>query len=176
LSIKRGHEPEPGSGAVNVSTQQASRIESWLRPVFAGPKNPVPIRQNGMLQTIQRNAARIRELHAAIHETVKHRANSPEEWKVWQETCRQFHSSYDSLAFPGGLNQGIQRIKNGDVESIETALIYLENPPYCFRSQYVATDLKRALNKASLPEPFCSRFSQWKDRKKFQITPFGKTR
>jgi hypothetical protein len=52
----------------------------------------------------QANAERLRALHAAIHETVQSRDKSREYRKIWQDACAFFDASYDSLAFPGGLD------------------------------------------------------------------------
>lgn len=117
---------------------------------------------------IQRNAERLRNLQARVNETEKSRSKSSEHLKAWQEACKQFNEEYNSLAFPGGLREGIDKIKKGDVQTIEVALNYLEDTPFCFRSQYVATDLKRALNKVLLQEPMTSRFIKWKNRKKIR--------
>jgi hypothetical protein len=123
-----------------------------------------------MLPIIQHNADRLQVLHAKIDETVKNRSKTVDDLKIWQDACNQFQSEYDSLAFPGGLAQGIKKIKTGDIQTIEMALHYLEDTPYCFRSQYVATDLKRAINKVLLPEPLASRFEKWKKTKKIRAS------
>ncbi len=118
-----------------------------------------------MLPLIQRNAARLRELHQKIHDTFALRARSDAHRAEWEEATRQFHAEYNALAFPGGLEEGLEKIKTGDVPTIEVALQYLENPPYCFRSQYVADGLKRAINKVVLPELLASRFADWKEKR-----------
>lgn len=115
-----------------------------------------------MIQTIQKNAELIRRLHSKIDETFEVRSKSKEQWKEWEQACSEFHSRYDQLAFPGGLEQGIERIKEGHLPTIQTALTYLENTPYCFRSQYVAKDLKRALNKVELPDRLAEQFNTYK--------------
>jgi hypothetical protein len=119
-----------------------------------------------MLSVIQANAKRINELQTRIDETFQHRDESPEGLRAWKDACAQAHQEYGSLAFPGGYAAGLEKIKRGDVATIEVALLYLEHTPYCFRSQYVATTLSRALNKVPLPEPLASRFIRWKETKK----------
>ena len=69
------------------------------------------------------------------------------------------------LAFPGGYEGALLKLKEGSLEVAETAIVYLENTPYCFRSQYVAKEFKRGLNKIDLPEDMKERFYAWKDRK-----------
>jgi len=119
-----------------------------------------------MSGVIQANAKQLKELYARIGESVKHRSDSPEGNDAWHQTCSQFHREYDRLAFPGGYSVGVEKIKAGDLATIETALEYLENTPYCFRSQYVATTLSRALNKAPLSERNKERLMLWKKAKR----------
>lgn len=123
-----------------------------------------------MLSVIQANAKRINELQARIDETFQHRDESPEGLRAWEDACAQAHQEYGSLAFPGGYAAGLEKIKEGDVATIEVALLYLEHTPYCFRLQYVATTLSRALNKVTLPESLASRFIRWKETKKERRT------
>lgn len=107
----------------------------------------------------------MRELSSRIDETFKLRASSDSHFNLWEVACDQLHSNYDSLAFPGGLEQGLKEIKDEDLRTIEVALCYLEETPYCFRSQYVATQLKRALNKISLASMSQERFHNWKNKR-----------
>lgn len=97
---------------------------------------------------IEQNAQEIRRLHARIHETVGLREKSPALRQAWQEACREFHSRYDALAFPGGYEGAPARILAGDPATLETALCFIELRPYFFRSGYmyrqVLTKLKRA--------------------------------
>ncbi|CAN5767194.1 hypothetical protein BH09VER1_BH09VER1_45630 [soil metagenome] len=121
-------------------------------------------RQNRMFPTIQHNAARLRELRARIRETVRHRDESAEARAAWEAACADFHQQYDALAFPGGLEAGLEKIRQSDRVACETAMNYLERPPYCFRSQYVMNYLRRALNKAALRHDLAARFGLWKER------------
>ena len=123
-----------------------------------------------MLSTIQANAKRMNELYARISETVQHRDESPEGLRAWKKACDDFHREYGMLAFPGGFSVGLEKIKAGDLHTIEVALVYLEHTPYCHRSQYVATTLSRALNKVTLPEEIATRFTRWKEAKKERRT------
>ncbi len=54
------------------------------------------------------------------------------------------------LAFPGGYEEGLQKIQAGDSNAIENALAFLEVKPYFFRSQYIRTKLIRLLKHAAL--------------------------
>jgi hypothetical protein len=115
-----------------------------------------------MKATILANASRLRHLHDQIHATFKTRNDSNLDFDRWKKACSEFHESYDRLAFPGGLSIGLKKLIQGDIPTAETAILYLEVAPYCFRSQYVATSLKRALNKVNLPEHLALRFNTWK--------------
>lgn len=121
-----------------------------------------------MLPLIQQNATRLKALHAEVHRTHRRRSQSQRDYEAWEAACREFHAQYDSLAFPGGLTRGLEKIRQSDHPTIEMALRYLEDPPYCYRSQYVATDLRRAINKATLQEPLATRFAEWKAMKAAQ--------
>jgi len=79
------------------------------------------------------NAAKLRELHDAIHTTLQHRGENP---AAWEEACRRFHVEYDSLAFPGGLEKAFSQLKAGDPGMIEMVVQFLEADPYFFRSGY----------------------------------------
>lgn len=118
-----------------------------------------------MSEIIKSNAERMRQLHRGVKQTVSSRHQSTRELKDWQDACLLFHREYDSLAFPGGFVGGVEKIKEGHLLTIQVALEYLENTPYCFRSQYVATALKRALNKVELPERLARRLIQYKQGK-----------
>lgn len=99
---------------------------------------------------IQESAKRITALHERVHETLKHRDNSPELRAAWQRACSEFHSQYDALAFPGGYEAGLRKIQAGDARAIEDGLAFLEVRPYFFRSQYIRTKLMRLLKRAPL--------------------------
>ena len=117
---------------------------------------------NPHTSNLKANAARLTELQQRVHETARDRAKSAGHLQAWQEACTRFRDAYDGLAFPGGLGRGLEKIVAGDLDTVVVALEYLENTPYCFRSQYVATYLRRALNKIDLPEPLAQRFLRWK--------------
>lgn len=54
--------------------------------------------------------------------------------EAWIEACRQFHLSYDQLAFPGGLGESMRRLIEKDPVTIESAVQFLEADPMFFRS------------------------------------------
>lgn len=99
---------------------------------------------------IRESERRINFLHSQIHETFKHRDESKHKFREWEVACKEFHSNYDRLAFPGGLEGAYARILNGEPASVEAALSFIEVRPYFFRSGYMYKDLLRKLAKAPL--------------------------
>jgi hypothetical protein len=101
-------------------------------------------------EEILRNAEVINQLYSNIHETFKFREKNEHKLKEWQNACKEFHSRYNLLAFPGGLEGAFQRILNGEPKAIEAALCFIECRPYFFRSGYMFKDLLRKLKRAPL--------------------------
>ena len=104
---------------------------------------------------IKHNAQQIRDLHDRINQTFSEKPHGPEH----KRACEEFHSRYDSLAFPGGYEAGLQKISEGDASTLDAALNFLEVQPYFFRSQYMRTKLIRLLKKANLTKPQETRFN-----------------
>ena len=103
-----------------------------------------------MHRLIQHNAAEVRRLHARVHATRAHRDEGPAARESWGQAAGEFRGRYDALAFPGGLTTGLQRLSVGGPDAIEAALSFLEVRPYFFRSQYIATKLRRLLRRLAL--------------------------
>jgi len=117
-----------------------------------------------MQSIIESNAASLRELHEAIHETFRHRSEGPEALAAWEQACREFHQQWDELAFPGGLRSGLRRIESGDMQAIETAIRYLELRPFYFRAQYTRDMFTRRLKRQALPARLQQRFDATRER------------
>src|SRR5262245_27760110 len=93
---------------------------------------------------IEGGAARLRELHEAIHRTYRDRSDE------WRRTCAEFHRSYDELAFPGGLDRSLKELKAGDAFAVELAVTFLEVDAMFFRSGYIKEELIQRLKNAEL--------------------------
>lgn len=117
-----------------------------------------------MQSIIESNAALLRKLHETMHETFRHCSEGPEALEAWQRACREFHDRWDELAFPGGLQSGLRRIKAGDKESIEAAIRYLELRPFYFRAQYTRNIFTRLLKQQALPARLQQRFDATRER------------
>jgi hypothetical protein len=68
--------------------------------------------------------------------------------------------SFDQLAFPGGLTEGIRRLTAHDLGTIESAVVFLEVDPHFFRSGYIKEDLLEHLRWAPLDQDQKRRLQQ----------------
>lgn len=109
---------------------------------------------------VQENARRIKELHGRVKEAFQRRGEGPEARAAWGRACEEFHREYDLLAFPGGYEAGLAKIRAGEGRAIEDALGFLEVRPYFFRSQYMRTKFTRLLKRAALSVRQAERFQK----------------
>jgi hypothetical protein len=105
---------------------------------------------SGINQLISANAAEITRLHDLVHETARHRSDSPQARTAWQTACAEFHHRYDELAFPGGYEAALAGLAVGNQQVIDAALSFLEVRPYFFRSGYMRKVLLRKIKQANL--------------------------
>jgi hypothetical protein len=98
----------------------------------------------------QSNAERLRALQAAVYEAVQTRDKSVKHRKDWQDTSATFFASYDRLAFPGGLDSQMTRLKEGNGEAVEMAVQFLEENPEFFRAGYIKENVLRLLKRVAL--------------------------
>jgi hypothetical protein len=105
------------------------------------------MKQEELIARILQDAQTITKLTNDIKQTCKDRA---ENVLAWQDACRIFHDTYNDLAFPGGLDEGIALLKNQDPNIITTAIAYLKADPRCFRSGYVKEKIGHLLKAAPL--------------------------
>ena len=95
---------------------------------------------------ISKNAARLRELKAEINRTFKDAPHAP----AHHAACAAFHSEYDALAFPCGLDMSLTGLKAGDPHIVDIAVQYLEVEPIFFRSGYISETILRRLKHVTL--------------------------
>lgn len=95
---------------------------------------------------ISTNAARLRALHAEIDRTFKTKPHGP----AHHAACAAFHSEFDALAFPGGLEASLSKLNSGDPSVVDIAVQYLEVEPKFFRSGYIAETILRRLKHVDL--------------------------
>jgi hypothetical protein len=89
-------------------------------------------------------AARLRELDDTINRELPKRNDE------WRRACAEFHRSYDSLAFPGGLEHQLKALKIGDAYAVELAVTFLEVDAMFHRSGYIKEEIIQRLKKAAL--------------------------
>jgi hypothetical protein len=100
----------------------------------------------------EHNAQALRALHNEIEVTFAARDRDEEHYELWAQACQRFRSSFDRLAFPGGLDQELSSLKRGDAQAIEMAVRYLESNPWYFRSGYIKEELLQRLKRVALTE------------------------
>src|SRR5277367_2241226 len=98
----------------------------------------------------RKNAAEMARLHARVHETVRLRQESAKKRVEWEQACSDFHTRYNSLAFPGGYAGALERIPAGDPNTMEAAICFLECRPYFFRSGHMFKGILRRCRRAPL--------------------------
>lgn len=121
---------------------------------------------------ILENASEIVRLHSRIHEALPDRDKKPAGRREWEQACAEFHTRYNTLAFPGGYVGALGRISAGDPQTMEAAICFLECRPYFFRSGYMFKDILRRCRKAPLPVRLSERLrvvetklAEWRKRK-----------
>jgi hypothetical protein len=127
---------------------------------------------DALKRSMLQNAREITRLQCRIHETFKLREKDGASYKAWEAACWEAHSKYNKLAFPGGSEGAVERILNGDSDSIEAALCFLELRPYFFRSGYMYQIFLRKMKRAALTQNQSERFKavlarveEWRRRK-----------
>ncbi len=95
-------------------------------------------------------AKRSAELHARVHETYDRKDSGPEARAEHLQACLDFRNQKDALAFPGGYEAGLEKIKAGDGVAISNALAFVEIRPYFFWSGYMRTKFIKLLKRAQL--------------------------
>jgi hypothetical protein len=98
------------------------------------------------------NAEEITRLKARIDATFRLRDKSPVHRVEWSEACAEFHRRYNTLAFPGGYDEAMEKFSVSDPSPVETALCFLEMRPYFYRSGYMFKTLLRRVKRAELKQ------------------------
>ena len=95
---------------------------------------------------ISADAKTLTELYQRIKTTY---ANRGRDWSDWEKACREYHSKYRLLFFPGG-EQRWQAFINRDPSEIDTAITYLEVDPVLHRSGYIKQSIWNRLKSSVL--------------------------
>ncbi|MBA3954976.1 hypothetical protein H0X48_06680 [Candidatus Dependentiae bacterium] len=105
--------------------------------------------KNKLASLILNNAQTITALVTKVNQSYKDKVKHP---LTWQQATEQLQSLYDQLAFPGGLEHGLQLLKAQDPNTTQIAIDYLEVNPYFFRSGYIKEKIIRLLKKINVSE------------------------
>jgi len=106
------------------------------------------------------NAAKLRDLQAAVNTTFRRRNDGDAQWKAWQEAARRFHVTYDALAFPGGIGKAMALFEKRDPGAIEIVVRFLEADPWFFRSGYHKAYMIKHLRQFPLSQDHRKRLQQ----------------
>ena len=100
---------------------------------------------------IRRTEAQIKNLHAAIHVTVKHRDASPSQHELWLRACDKFHAYRPPIA---GLLEACEMQGIADFADLRAfAFAYVAVDPYYYRSGYTMERLLRQIKRLDVSEP-----------------------
>ncbi len=102
-----------------------------------------------MKKTIDLILKNAQEINALDDELAHAAKNKVSNHQAWLAAAERFNTSYDRLAFPGGLNRGLTLLKKYDSDVIAQAIIYLQADPYFHRSGYIKEQILKILKKAS---------------------------
>jgi hypothetical protein len=89
--------------------------------------------------------------HQRIHETFAKRAQGSAAYAAWKEACRVWHSTKLPTDYLWD-DDFRRRLRAGEREAVEDAILYLEVDPWCFRSGYLKQRLTDDLKRVSLTE------------------------
>ena len=93
---------------------------------------------------ILRDSAELNRLRGRINATFLDRQLSKEHWSVWSDACKDFHSEFEHLVYPGGTVM-LNRVRQQDPVALQTAVVFLLADPMHFRSGYLKEHLWRWL-------------------------------
>lgn len=108
-----------------------------------------PFTMNSHIVLAFANAEKLRALTARVNETVDRRWHSAADKVAWETACREFHSQFNHLFFPGGI-RAWTAFMSGESGAIDPAIAFLEADPWSFRSGYHKQILWNKLKRASL--------------------------
>lgn len=94
--------------------------------------------------TILETAAIMSALHQRVRETVVFREVGTKQWGAWRLACDELHSTKLATDFLWE-DSFYQRLRAGERDAIEEAILFLEVDPWFFRSGYLKERLIRGL-------------------------------
>ncbi len=99
------------------------------------------------------------EAHRAFRVMNRRHDDTDPATKAWNSALERFRAAM-AVVYPPGFWVAYENLPNGDQDSIEVAIAFLEADPWFFRSGYVKADLIRQLKRLPLSHDQASRLGQ----------------
>lgn len=97
-------------------------------------------------------ASRAEKARLAVHEAAQRRGSrKSSSWQKWHVAADEFHRAIDA-AYPPGFWENYTRLKEGQPEALEIAMVFLEDDPWFFRSGYIKVELIKYIGRTTLTE------------------------
>ena len=94
------------------------------------------------------NSVRLRQLRDQLHKACEQARGS----EAHQTAIDEFNAQYEYLAFPGGLQNGLDALKDANTSIIPDCIAFLEADPWFFRSGYAKAEILRRLKNLPLTD------------------------
>ena len=101
-------------------------------------------------ELITAEGARLGELHAAVHQTFRHRSRDAQSRQEWKQACEAFHSYVSPIE--RYLERACAVERYTDKNLLEFAVCFMEVDPWFFRSGYFKESLLTRLKRSDLGE------------------------
>ncbi len=86
---------------------------------------------------------------AEVHATYARAHESVAGQHAWKEATVRWRAARAAM-YPDGFLADLRALRNGDLNTVDPALAFLERDPWCFRSGYVKADLMRYIARIEL--------------------------
>jgi hypothetical protein len=107
-----------------------------------------------------RAATRAEKARLAVDEAAQRRGpRDSTSWHKWRAAADQFHRAVDA-AYPPGFWENYSRLKKGQPEALEMAVVFLEDDPWFFRSGYIKVELIKYVGRTPLSDNYAERLGR----------------
>ncbi len=100
-----------------------------------------------------------RELCHQAYALYGRRKDKKQEGELWKKAAALWYRATDE-AYPPDFWENFERLKEGDLSGLETAVTFLEIDPWFFRSGYVKADLLRFIFRIEIPSLYSIRLQK----------------
>jgi len=125
---------------------------------------------------IKENEIEINRIHKRVHSTYALKYKSDKHMAEWSNACDELHKRYAELAYFEYPIDFRAELRNGNQETIERALAFIEIRPFHFRSGYIFKDLMRVMKNIEFTktqkrryDSVNKRFQEYRNSRKNQI-------